>query len=201
MGDPFNRPIGNSPPEPRFGRGSREARHRRGPPDPHYRGGHDMRYRNGPPSRHGKSHGTGITTLFVANMGTYTTEEEVSDIFSRQPGFRRRKFTPARGAKPPVAFVNFVDHHFALRTLQSLQGATLRNSEHSGIKIEFAKKNMGEASSRHNRGVPGVHGGHGGHDIVHKDDHPPEPEPLQQQTNLSPSSYDQLHYDNIPFAE
>lgn len=152
-------PLGIGLPESRYRRESYGSRHRREPSPPRRRRGPSPpRYRNEshmPRYDKGSSHGSTdsrIKTLFIANLGTYTTEEEVLDLFGHQPGFRRLKFNPSKNGKAPVAFANFVDNHLASRTIDALQGATLRSSERGGIKIEFANKNMGEGSSRRNRG-------------------------------------------------
>ncbi|XP_065184003.1 RNA-binding protein with multiple splicing 2-like isoform X2 [Sycon ciliatum] len=81
-------------------------------------------------------------TLFVANLGTYTTEQELREVFGRFPGFRRLRLH-SKGSTP-VAFVEFTDETFAHNSLVYLQGFQLLSSERGGIRIEFARNRMGD---------------------------------------------------------
>jgi RNA recognition motif-containing protein len=91
------------------------------------------------------------TTLFVGNLGVDTTETELLDLFSRCPGFKRLHVQPTSKGAPPVCFVDFQDVQFSTHVLQSLQGFNLKTSEKGGIRIEYAKHRMGEASKKNPR--------------------------------------------------
>merc|ERR550534_1713382 len=81
-------------------------------------------------------------TLFVANMGMETSEEELKSIFNRIPSFKRMKMLRNK-ERTPVAFVEYDDHHAACQAKTLFNGKTLFTStENGGIRIEFAKKPM-----------------------------------------------------------
>ncbi|XP_067136177.1 protein couch potato-like isoform X2 [Centruroides vittatus] len=84
------------------------------------------------------------STLFVANLGQFVSEQELKDLFSSYPGFCRLRMHNKGGA--PVAFVEYQDIRLATHALSSLHGAILFSSDRGGIRIEYAKNKMGEAS-------------------------------------------------------
>jgi RNA recognition motif-containing protein len=75
-----------------------------------------------------------VTTLFVANLGTQVTADDLQALFSQQPGFRRLNFKSSAG-RSPIAFVDFVDSMASGSALDALQG-------YNGMRIEFAKNSM-----------------------------------------------------------
>ena len=84
-------------------------------------------------------------TLFVANMGMETSEDELMAVFTRLPSFKRLKMLRNK-ERTPVAFVEYEDHHSACQAKTLFNGKTLFTSnENGGIRIEFAKKPMIEA--------------------------------------------------------
>jgi len=87
---------------------------------------------------------TPCTTLFVANLGHNTTEEELKQLFTRIPSFRRLKMLRNKGTTP-VAFVEYSDIMSAVQARSLLHGQMLFTSENGGIRIEFAKNRMGES--------------------------------------------------------
>lgn len=92
------------------------------------------------------------TTLFVANLGHNTTEEELRQIFSRIHSFRRLKMLRNKGTTP-VSFVEYGDIIAAVHAKNLLHGQALFTSENGGMRIEFARNRMGE-SGRKNEPIP-----------------------------------------------
>lgn len=90
--------------------------------------------------------GQPCTTLFVANLGTNTTEDELKNLFARIPSFRRLKMLRNKGTTP-VSFVEYGDIVAAMHAKNILHGQALFTSENGGMRIEFAKNRMGEVSS------------------------------------------------------
>ncbi|GFV51001.1 protein couch potato [Trichonephila clavipes] len=84
------------------------------------------------------------STLFVANLGQYVSEQELKDLFGSFPGFCRLRMHNKGGA--PVAFVEYQDIRLATHALQALQGYVLFSSDRGGIRIEYAKNKMGEVN-------------------------------------------------------
>lgn len=80
-------------------------------------------------------------TLFVANLGPACSEHELTQVFSRCPGFLKLKMQNKRGV--PVAFIDFQDATCSTGALNSLQGLVLRSSEGEGMRLEYAKSRMG----------------------------------------------------------
>ncbi|XP_057315650.1 RNA-binding protein with multiple splicing 2-like isoform X2 [Hydractinia symbiolongicarpus] len=91
------------------------------------------------------------TTLFVANLGHNTTEEELKNLFARIPSFRRLKMLRNKGTTP-VSFVEYGDLLCAVHAKSSLQGQVLFTSENGGMRVEFAKNRMGESGRKN--GLP-----------------------------------------------
>ncbi|KAG8191364.1 hypothetical protein JTE90_006108 [Oedothorax gibbosus] len=84
------------------------------------------------------------STLFVANLGQFVSEQELKDLFGSFPGFCRLRMHNKGGA--PVAFVEYQDIRLATHALQALQGYVLFSSDRGGLRIEYAKNKMGEVS-------------------------------------------------------
>ncbi|XP_002157969.2 uncharacterized protein LOC100208163 isoform X1 [Hydra vulgaris] len=87
------------------------------------------------------------TTLFVANLGYNTTEDELKNMFGRIPSFRRLKMLRNKGTTP-VSFVEYSDVIGALHAKNIFHGAVLLTSENGGIRIEFARNKMGESGKK-----------------------------------------------------
>ncbi|XP_064596338.1 U1 small nuclear ribonucleoprotein A-like [Liolophura sinensis] len=96
-----------------------------------------------PPSVPG-AHNSPCSTLFVANLGQFSSEQELKDIFKTFPGFSRIRMNSKGGS--PVAFVEFQDVLQATEAMNRLQGFVLLSSER-GLRIEYAKNRMGEIGS------------------------------------------------------
>lgn len=87
------------------------------------------------------------TTLFVANLGYNTTEDELKGLFGRIPSFRRLKMLRNKGTTP-VAFVEYSDLMASIHAKALLSGQMLFTSENGGIRIEFARNRMGESGKK-----------------------------------------------------
>ncbi|XP_070546412.1 RNA-binding protein, mRNA-processing factor 2a-like isoform X2 [Ptychodera flava] len=86
------------------------------------------------------------STLFVANLGTHTSEQELRELFAGLPGFSRLRFHNKGGA--PCCFVEFQSIVFANQALSQLQGYVMLSSDRGGLRIEFARNKMGDTQSR-----------------------------------------------------
>ncbi|XP_078356728.1 RNA-binding protein with multiple splicing 2-like isoform X2 [Oculina patagonica] len=83
------------------------------------------------------------TTLFVANLGKGSSEQELRDLFANLPGFKRLKMH-SKGSSP-VCFVEYLDVFTATNAMHTLRGHIMPSSiEKGGIRIEYARTKMGE---------------------------------------------------------
>ncbi|CAG2168883.1 unnamed protein product, partial [Oppiella nova] len=73
------------------------------------------------------------STLFVANLGQFVSEQELKELFGSFPGFCRLRMHNKGGA--PVAFVEYTAY-------------VLFSSDRGGMRIEYAKNKMGEVSQQ-----------------------------------------------------
>ncbi|XP_039120140.1 protein couch potato isoform X2 [Dioscorea cayenensis subsp. rotundata] len=80
-------------------------------------------------------------TLFVANLSPTCTEKELSQVFSRCPGFLKLKMQNKNGV--PVAFVDFQDVECSTGALNYLQGTHFYSSVGDGMRLEYARSRMG----------------------------------------------------------
>ncbi|XP_021714357.1 RNA binding protein fox-1 homolog 3-like isoform X2 [Chenopodium quinoa] len=81
-------------------------------------------------------------TIFVANLGPRSSEQELTQVFSRCRGFLKLKIQGTYGA--PVAFVDFQDTACSTEALSQLQGTVLiSSSSGDGLRLEYAKSRMG----------------------------------------------------------
>ncbi|XP_052785667.1 protein couch potato-like isoform X9 [Mya arenaria] len=85
------------------------------------------------------------STLFVANLGQFASEQELKDLFSSFAGFSRLKMYNKNGS--PVCFVEYQEVKEANEAMSRLQGFVLLSSDRGGIRIEYAKHKMGEIIS------------------------------------------------------
>ncbi|ORX82621.1 hypothetical protein K493DRAFT_292292 [Basidiobolus meristosporus CBS 931.73] len=84
-------------------------------------------------------------TLYVGNLPMSTMEEELRQLFSAQPGYKRLCFRMKPHAGP-MCFVEFEDIQFATYTLRELQGHLLSNSIKGGIRLSYSKNPLGVRS-------------------------------------------------------
>lgn len=90
-------------------------------------------------------------TLYVGNLPPDTSEQELRQLFSPQPGFRRLSFKNKNNnghthGHGPMCFVEFEDVSFATRALAELYGRQLpRTGANSkgGIRLSFSKNPLG----------------------------------------------------------
>ncbi|KAI2810308.1 RNA-binding protein with multiple splicing 2, partial [Blomia tropicalis] len=84
------------------------------------------------------------STLFVANLGQFVSEQELKDLFGSFPGFCRLRMHNKGGT--PVAFVEYTDVRLASHAMNTLQGYVLFSSDRGGMRIEYAKNKMGDVN-------------------------------------------------------
>ncbi|XP_013420785.1 uncharacterized protein LOC106181061 isoform X2 [Lingula anatina] len=94
------------------------------------------------------------STLFVANLGQFCSEQELKELFQNFHGYCRLRMHNKGGS--PVAFVEYQDIATATRAMAALQGAVLFSSERGGIRIEYARNKMGEVSDLLNSNEPSL---------------------------------------------
>ncbi|KAJ0983864.1 hypothetical protein J5N97_002220 [Dioscorea zingiberensis] len=80
-------------------------------------------------------------TLFVANLSPTCSEQELTQVFLRCPGFLKLKMQNKNGV--PVAFVDFQDVECSTEALKYLQGTHLYSSVGDGMRLEYARSRMG----------------------------------------------------------
>ncbi|KAK2599880.1 hypothetical protein N8I77_011600 [Diaporthe amygdali] len=79
--------------------------------------------------------------LYVSNLPSETSEDELEDIFSKQNGYVRLS-VHAR-ANGPSCIVEFDDVTSAAKALRNLYGWPLKNSRMGGIRLSFSKDHLG----------------------------------------------------------
>ncbi|RCI03549.1 cell cycle RNA binding protein whi3 [Rhizopus stolonifer] len=80
-------------------------------------------------------------TLYVGNLPPNASEEELKQLFSVCPGYRRMSFKAKTNG--PMCFVEFEDAIHAAQALQDLHGNMLSNSVKGGIRLSFSKNPLG----------------------------------------------------------
>lgn len=104
-----------------------------------------------PPPENPANQNPRCNTLYVGNLPSDASEDELRMIFVPQRGYRRMCYrTKSNG---PMCFVEFGDIKTATRALQELYGRTLSNSDNGGIRLSFSKNPLGV------RTTPGNFGG------------------------------------------
>lgn len=76
-------------------------------------------------------------TLYVGNLPPNTNEDELNDLFSKCPGYKRMSFR--NKPQGPMCFVEFDDVVLATSALNELQGHGLTSSVKGGIRLSFSK--------------------------------------------------------------
>ncbi|SAL95761.1 hypothetical protein [Absidia glauca] len=76
-------------------------------------------------------------TLYVGNLPPNTNEDELNDLFSKLPGYKRMCFR--NKPQGPMCFVEFDDVLLATNALNELQGYGLTTSVKGGIRLSFSK--------------------------------------------------------------
>jgi RNA recognition motif-containing protein len=85
-------------------------------------------------------------TLYVGNLPTQTSEDELKGMFSKQQGYKRMCFRTKQNG--PLCLVEFEDVAFATNALNNLDGYLLHGSTSSGILLSFSKNPLGVRSSQ-----------------------------------------------------
>jgi hypothetical protein len=81
-------------------------------------------------------------TLYVKNIpASRTSEEELFQIFSEQPGYKRLCFRTKESG--PMCFVEFEDIPAATKALGELDGWPLRGSAEGGIRLSYSRDPLG----------------------------------------------------------
>ncbi|EXJ66139.1 uncharacterized protein A1O5_10754 [Cladophialophora psammophila CBS 110553] len=80
-------------------------------------------------------------TLYVGNLPTDTSEDELKAMFSKQRGDKRLYFRTKQNG--PMCFVEFEDISLATKALNELYGVRLHNSVKGGIRLHFSKNPLG----------------------------------------------------------
>lgn len=105
-------------------------------------------------------------TLYVGNLPSDATEQELRQLFSTQQGFRRLSFRNKNSngnGHGPICFVEFDDVSFATRALAELYGSQLPSanvSNKGGIRLSFSKNPLGVRgpNSRRNNSTTNING-------------------------------------------
>ncbi|KAI8927918.1 hypothetical protein BC831DRAFT_450957 [Entophlyctis helioformis] len=85
-------------------------------------------------------------TLYVGNLPHETMEEELRQIFSVQPGFKRLCFRMRSNG--PMCFVEFDSIEYATAALFQLYGTHLSISTKGGIRLSYSKNPLGVRQHR-----------------------------------------------------
>ncbi|KAI9337601.1 hypothetical protein DFJ73DRAFT_628873 [Zopfochytrium polystomum] len=80
-------------------------------------------------------------TLYVGNLPPNTNENELRELFSKCPGYKRLSFRTRPNG--PMCFVEFEDVQYAQVALNELHGSPLSNSIKGGIRLSFSKNPLG----------------------------------------------------------
>ncbi|CDH49352.1 rna binding protein [Lichtheimia corymbifera JMRC:FSU:9682] len=76
-------------------------------------------------------------TLYVGNLPSNTSEDELRQLFVQCLAFKRMSFR--NKAQGPMCFVEFEDVVYATQAMNELQGYCLSNSVKGGIRLSFSK--------------------------------------------------------------
>nr|KAJ3406609.1 cell cycle RNA binding protein whi3 [Polyrhizophydium stewartii] len=85
-------------------------------------------------------------TLYVGNLPHDASEDELRQLFSTQPGFKRLCFRVRSNG--PMCFVEFENVDYATASLFQLYGNHLSNSTKGGIRLSYSKNPLGVRQSR-----------------------------------------------------
>jgi len=90
-------------------------------------------------SRSGGATNPPCSTLFVVNFGMATTEGDLAAVFQQYTGYQRMKMT-----QKGTCFVEFSDVDSATACRDAVQGTVLPTCDRGGLRIEYAKNQMGK---------------------------------------------------------
>ncbi|GLC47034.1 hypothetical protein PLESTB_001437500 [Pleodorina starrii] len=83
-------------------------------------------------------------TLFIGNLGDTVDENELTQLFGNQPGYKQLKLL--RHPRQVSCFVEFVDMASASAVHSRLQGCILHTSDRGPIRIQYSKNPYGKRS-------------------------------------------------------
>ncbi|KAK4561434.1 cell cycle RNA binding protein whi3 [Recurvomyces mirabilis] len=115
-----------------------------------YNGAYDNQNKQLPPNNPADQNPP-CNTLYVGNLPHGPVEEELKQIFSHAPGWKRL-LCREKPQNSPMAFVEFEDITFATRALQRFYGTLLRNSVRGGIRLSYSKNPLGQRGHSGNGG-------------------------------------------------
>lgn len=84
------------------------------------------------------------STLFVANLGSSVSEDELRAVFKTFPGFCRLRLHSKGGTS--VAFVEYMDVRAASSAMLALQGIQVSSADRGGLRIEYARNKMADVN-------------------------------------------------------
>lgn len=84
------------------------------------------------------------STLFVANLGSTVSEDELRAVFKTFPGFCRLRLHSKGGTS--VAFVEYMDVRQASSAMLALQGIQVSSADRGGLRIEYARNKMADVN-------------------------------------------------------
>ncbi|CAI4223138.1 unnamed protein product [Auanema sp. JU1783] len=84
------------------------------------------------------------STLFVANLASTVSEDELRTVFKAFPGFTRLRMHSKNGSS--VAFVEYSDLRHASHAMLSLQGFQVSSADRGGLRIEYARNKMADVN-------------------------------------------------------
>lgn len=106
-------------------------------------------FSSGPSSKRPKTgHGGACNTLYVSNMSSSTSENEIRDAFSMMPGFVQVVF--ARKVHRLFAFVEYEHEEQATAAMNTYNGHCLpSNTEASGLAIVYSRDPIKKRPNEH----------------------------------------------------
>ena len=107
--------------------------------------GSHRHYRSQPPPINPADQNPPCNTLYVGNLPSNTSEEELKQLFTKQRGYKRMCFRTKHNG--PMCFVEFEDVTHATKTLNELYGHILPSSQKGGIRLSFSKNPLGVRST------------------------------------------------------
>lgn len=95
-------------------------------------------------------------TLYVGNLPSDTSEDELKHVFSTQKGFKRLCFRTKHNGH--MCFVEFEDVTHATKALRDLYGYMLHTSLRGGIRLSYSKNPLGVRSDPRTTNQMSPHG-------------------------------------------
>ena len=90
-------------------------------------------------------------TLYVGNLPSNASEEELRTLFAPFPAFKRMSFKEKPAPAGPMCFVEFESVQAATTAMTALYGTMLSCSTKGGIRLSYSKNPLGVRSSTNSR--------------------------------------------------